>query len=105
VFKGYIILSIIEVFLFPEWKNLYAVCISLLGIFMTQKFLLHNNRLVFYPVSTLSLIVYTITFEIMPLPATLIEFKPITFNMHSAMGNFLAVNFIADGSFIHSANL
>lgn len=88
VFKGYIILSIIEVFLFPEWKNLYAVCISLLGIFMTQKFLLHNNRLVYYPVSTLSLIVYTITFEIMPLPATLIELKPITFNMHSAWDTF-----------------
>lgn len=81
--KFFLIVSLIELALFPSLEILYAIIISLIGCIMWHKFVFTSFNLLYYPVSTLAITFYVFFFMIMPMPATLLELKPVSYNLHS----------------------
>lgn len=91
IIYGYCLLGLIEVVLFPSLNVLFGVVCSLVGICVTRYFLCNSNKLLQYPLSTISLLFFCLFFEVMPLPATLLELKPIVYNLRNPYHTFAAV--------------
>lgn len=88
IIRFIIIISCIEISLFPSLNTLYAIIISIIGIKICKRFISTTYNLLYYPISTLTIIFYNLFFFIMPIPATLLEFKPVTYNLHSTLNTY-----------------
>ena len=86
--KCMLCISMLEIMLYPSIDTLYAICVSLVGTAFCKKFVLTASNLLYYPVSTLAISFYTFFFMIMPMPATLLEFKPVTYNLHNSIDTY-----------------
>lgn len=89
--KFYILCSILEITFFPSWETLYFICISAIGYFFLKKWIFTPYNLLNYTISTLAISFYVLFFFIMPMPATLLEFKPVTYNLHTPINTFTQV--------------
>lgn len=92
--KVYLVLSVVELIFFPAFDVAFGLLVSYLGILMTRQTLCYTNKLLYHTVSTLSLIFYCLFFDVLPLPATLMELKPITYHMHNSYSTFFYLFFL-----------
>lgn len=91
IFKFLTIISIFELILFPSWDTVYAILAIFIGLIFFKKCFLSPSKLLYYPASTLAISFYILFFLILPMPATLIELKPVTYNLHSTLDTFTNV--------------
>lgn len=89
VMRTYIVLAGFEMLIFPSLEVAFALVVSYVGIFLTRYTLCRSSKLLYYPVSTLALLFYCLFFDILPLPATLLEFKPLTYNIRIPYWTFI----------------
>lgn len=82
------IISLLEIVFYPSWNTLYAICIVFLCLILHKKTIFNAYNLLIYPASTLSISFYVLFFVILPMPATLLEFKPVTYNLHNPIDTF-----------------
>lgn len=82
--------SILEIIFFPSIKTLFCILSCFIGV-LIQKSVFKVNSLIFYPVSTIAILMYVLFFIILPMPATLIEFKPVTYNLHNPYETYLNI--------------
>lgn len=86
--KAYLVLSVIELIFFPSIEIAFGLLVSYVGIMLTRQTLCYTNKLLYHSVSTLALLFYCLFFDLLPLPATLMEMKPITYNMRNPISTF-----------------
>lgn len=91
ILKVYLCLSVLELILFPSLYVAFALLVSYLGIALTRLQLCRTTKLLHYPLSTISLLFFCLFFEIMPLPATMAELKPIVYNLRNPFQTFLSL--------------
>lgn len=89
VMRAYLVLACFEMFIFPSLQGAFALLVSYLGIYVTRYTLCRSRKLLYYPVSTLALLFYCLFFNILPLPATLLEFKPLIYNIRIPYWTFI----------------
>jgi hypothetical protein len=82
------VISFLELVLFPAWETLYAIFIVFLCVIIHKKTIFNSYNLIYYPASTIAISFYILFFVVLPMPATLIEFKPVTYNLHSTVDTF-----------------
>lgn len=77
-----VICTILELILFGfSESNLCIIFMDFVGLFICQQYILTSKNLYYYPVSTVAISLYVFFFLFAPLPATLIELKPVSFNL------------------------
>lgn len=91
VFKLILCVFCVELILYFSIETLYIISLLIIGVILCGKLILTTENLLYYPVSTLSISFYVLFFIIMPIPATLIEYKPVTYNLHDSIGTFTNV--------------
>lgn len=94
VMKAYLILAFLELLLFPSFAGAFGLVMSFAGIALTRFSLCRTQKLLHYPLSTLALLFYCLFFNILPLPATLLEFKPLIYNMRNPYTTFFFVLYL-----------
>lgn len=87
--KFLIFSSIIEIVVFFDFNTLWATFILLLGWFILNEFILTNKVMYKYPVSFLMLFGLSLFHFVFPIPLTLIELKPVTYNLQMPFETFL----------------
>ena len=89
-FLGKFILSfsLIEFVFFPSLEILYAIIVSIVGCVICRKIVFTSYNLLHYPVSTLAITFYVFFFMVMPMPATLLELKPVSYNLHDVINTY-----------------
>lgn len=80
--------SIIEICFFPSIYNVYFIINSIICVSILRKFHLTTYKLLYYPVSTIAIFMYILFFAVLPLPATLLELKPVSYNLHNPIETF-----------------
>lgn len=80
--------SLFDLIIFFSLENLVAVLLLNLSWLVSSKVLFKKSNIILYPMSTLMLIGYNLFFIILPLPATLIEFKPVIYNLKNPIETF-----------------
>ena len=83
-----LIVSLIELALFPSYEILYAIIVSIIGCIMCRKLVFTAYNLLYYPVSTLAITFYVFFFMVLPMPATLLELKPVSYNLHDVVNTY-----------------
>ena len=94
IMKGYLVLSVIELIFFPSFEVAFGLLVSYLGILMTRQTLCYTHKLLYHTVSTSAMLFFCLFFNILPLPATLMELKPITYNMRNPYSTFFYLIFL-----------
>jgi hypothetical protein len=84
-----IVCSFLEIVLFFNFITLWAIAILWLGWFLIKKHILTHYNMLHYPVSFFMLFGLALFHYVLPLPLTLIEFKPVTYNMLMPFETFL----------------
>lgn len=79
---------IVEMVAFPSLATLYALSLCSIGLFMCGKIVFNTRCLLFYSVSSITILMYTVFFMFLPTVATLIEFKPLIFNLRNPFQTF-----------------
>jgi len=83
-----VISALFETIFFFSLENLFASLVLLLGWFLLITITLTKHNLKYYPVSFMMLIGMAIFHYLLPLPLTLLELKPVTFNMRVPLLTF-----------------
>lgn len=83
-----ILCSFIEICLFPSVDAIICIIISILGLSIIKFFHFSINNLLYYPVSTIAITLYVLFFLVLPMPATLLETKPLIYNLHNPVETF-----------------
>lgn len=86
--RTYPLLLILELMLFPAFENLYGSFVLCLGWAISKRIVFRYENILHYPLSTMMVSGFILFYFYMPLPATLIEFKPISYNMISPYQTF-----------------
>lgn len=73
--------ALIETVFFFSLENSFAILSLLGGWFLLITTTLTNENLKYYPVSFIMILGMAIFYYFLPLPLTLLDFKPVTFNM------------------------
>ena len=94
IMKGYLVLSVIELIFFPSLEVVFGLFVSYLGILITRQTLCYTYKLLYHTVSTSALMFFCLFFDVLPLPATLMELKPITYNMRNPYSTFFYLIFL-----------
>lgn len=94
LFKFLIICSIIEISIYPSWETMLYIAISISGCIICKRFIFTSYNLLNYTASTLAISFYVFFFLIMPMPGALLEFKPVTYNLHSPIYTFTQILFL-----------
>ena len=94
IMKGYLVLSVIELIFFPSLEVAFGLFVSYLGILITRQTLCYTHKLLYHTVSTSALMFFCLFFDVLPLPATLMELKPITYNMRNPYSTFFYLIFL-----------
>lgn len=84
-----LISSVIEIIFFFELHTIWATLVLLFGWFLLKEFILTNSVMLKYPVSFLMLFGLSLFHYVFPIPLTLIEFKPVTYNLLMPFETFL----------------
>ncbi len=92
--KLYLVLSFIELVFFPSLAVAFGLLVSFIGIMLTRQTLCYTHKLLYHMVSTSALIFFCLFFDVLPLPATLMELKPITYNMRNPYSTFFYLIFL-----------
>ena len=79
---------IVELVAFPSLVTLYALSLCSIGLFMCGKIVFNTRCLLYYSVSSITILMYTVFFMFLPTVATLIEFKPLIFNLRDPFQTF-----------------
>lgn len=80
---------VLETIFFFDLNNLWATLILLLVWFLLNEFVLTTRVMLRYPISFLMFFGLTLFHVILPIPLTLIELKPVTFNLLLPFDTFL----------------
>ena len=80
--------SLIEFVFFPSLEILYAIIVSIIGCVICRKIVFTSYNLLHYPVSTLAITFYVFFFMVMPMPATLLELKPVSYNLYDVVNTY-----------------
>lgn len=86
-----ILSSIVELVFFP---SLVHVCICVVNYLMWGIFsavISKGSNYLYYPLSTFMITGYILCFIVLPIPATLLEFKPVSYNLHNPLICFLNI--------------
>ena len=94
IMKVYLVLSVVELIFFPAFDVAFGLLVSFLGILMTRQTLCYTHKMLYHTVSTSSLLFFCLFFDVLPLPATLMELKPITYNMRNPYNTFFYLIFL-----------
>ena len=94
IMKGYLVLSVVELIFFPSFEVTFGLLVSYLGILMTRQTLCYTHKLLYHTVSTSAMLFFCLFFDVLPLPATLMELKPITYNMRNPYSTFFYLIFL-----------
>jgi hypothetical protein len=94
ILKGYLVLSVIELIFFPSIEIAFGLLVSYSGILLTRQILCRTHKLLYHTVSTSALLFFCLFFDVLPLPATLMELKPITYNMRNPYSTFFFLIFL-----------
>ncbi|REA64484.1 hypothetical protein DSL64_02745 [Dyadobacter luteus] len=105
-----ILSSILELVLFPELPVLVGIAYSVIGWLIVYNIVLNEKTINNYPLSSLVVLGYGLCNFYLPMPATLLELKPITYNLtvpysvffHGIMS--LSIVAISFRIYIHFAN-
>lgn len=91
IFRSILCIFCVELILYFSIETLYIISLLIVGVILCRRLILTTENLLYYPVSTLSISFYVLFFIIMPVPATLIECKPVTYNLHDSIVTFTNV--------------
>lgn len=86
-----VVSSLLEIVFFFSVEAVFCIAVSLVGIYILKIGLLRAEMLLYYPVSTVAVLMYVISFLVLPYPATLLEFKPVIYNLHNPYETFLNI--------------
>lgn len=78
-----ILSSIVELVFFPTAVH---VCICVVNYLMWVIFsavISKGSNYLYYPLSTFMITGFILCFIVLPIPATLLEFKPVSYNLHN----------------------
>nr|WP_319566127.1 hypothetical protein [uncultured Rhodoferax sp.] len=91
LFSGQLIIisAIIEMIFFFTPENIFSALALVAGWYILEKITLTSYNLKYYPVSFFMLLGLGTFYFLLPLPLTLIEFKPVTFNLRVPYLTFL----------------
>ena len=81
--------TLIEIFIYPDFKVLWAVLVIQVGWFLINNLIITPHNLLRYPVTFLMFFGLGFFHFILPIPLTLIELKPVTFNLILPFETFL----------------
>lgn len=73
---------------FPEWNTIIALVFSSVGLWLCGKCVFTEKNLLKYPVSTIAIVMYPFFFMFLPPIATMLELKPVTYNLHSTLETY-----------------
>lgn len=82
------VLIIAELFFFPSLENIFASCMLLAGWLILTSLVLTQRNLHEFPVSFVMVLGYSVFAFLLPLPFTLMEFKPVTYNLRIPLETF-----------------
>lgn len=88
IFKIWLFLIIFELAIFPSLATLYALLLCSVGLLLCGKFVFNTRCLLLYSVSSITILMYTAFFMLLPTIATLIEFKPLIYNLRDPFQTF-----------------
>lgn len=91
IYRLLCVCSVVEICIFPSVATLLSIVMCFVGVFILQQFHLKAKTLILYPVSTVAIMMYVVFFLVLPMPATLIEFKPLIYNLHNPYETFANV--------------
>lgn len=80
---------ILEVCIFPEYENLFGCLAAIYGWFLISHFVFNRENYIKIFLPTFAISNYGFCYCILPLIATLIEGKPLTFNFQVAFETFI----------------
>ena len=83
-----IFLVVLENIFFFELVNVFASLVLLLGWLLIKTIVLTDKNMKFYPVSFLMLLMLALFHYVLPIPLTILEWKPVTFNMNMPYETF-----------------
>lgn len=78
----------LELIFFPSFDALYALLLCSAGLFICGTIVFNINCLLNYSVSTIALLMYSVFFMLLPPIATLIELKPLIYNLRDPFYTF-----------------
>jgi hypothetical protein len=81
--------SILEVIFFFSLENIWAVTVLLIGWYVLKENILTKKNMNQFPISFLMCFGLALFHYILPIPLTLLEFKPVTFNLLLPFETFL----------------
>lgn len=79
----------IQILFFQEKENLFAVSVVVFGWFIADAYIIERNKIANYTFSTFLILGYVLTQFTLPLIFTLLEGKPITYNLKLPFQVFL----------------
>jgi hypothetical protein len=88
MYRLVLVSAVVELALFPSIEAIVCPLISYVGLRLLRQFLFTPYNLLHYMVSTVAIFMYVVFFLVLPMPATLLEFKPVTFNMHDTIWTY-----------------
>tara|TARA_B110000114_G_scaffold118784_1_gene124426 strand:+ start:3548 stop:5119 length:1572 start_codon:yes stop_codon:yes gene_type:complete len=83
------VVAIIEIFFFFNFENVWATIILLSGWFLISNVVLTKRNMINYPVTFLMFFGLSYFHFVLPIPLTLIELKPVTYNLTLPFETFL----------------
>lgn len=92
----------IELVFYFSFDVLAIILFISISWFFSYKFVFTKQNVKYYPLPTFLLIGYTFFYIILPIPATLIELKPVNFNLKNSLDTFfhiLALNVCLTSTF------
>lgn len=88
IMRIWIFSVIVELAVFPSIATLYALSLSTIGLFVCGSIVFNTHCLLNYSVSSITILMYTVFFMFLPTIATLLEFKPLIFNLRDPFQTF-----------------
>lgn len=81
----------LELLIFHNIDTFIALLFSVIGLIICGVTIFNTKNLLYYPVSTIAVIMYPFFFLFLPPIATLLEFKPVVYNLHSPFNTYLQI--------------
>lgn len=88
IMRIWLFIVVLELIFFPSLDALYALLLCSIGLFISGHVVFNSNCLLNYSVSTIALLMYGVFFMLLPPIATLIEFKPLVYNLRNPFYTF-----------------
>lgn len=86
-----ILSSIAEFVFFPSAVHVCICVVNYLMWLIFSSVISKGSNYLYYPLSTFMVTGFTLCFIVLPIPATLLEFKPVSYNLHNPLVCFLNI--------------